>query len=409
MTSSLRSKLALVPLCSLLVVWIWLLGVVSLTGHKGTVAKDASDYISAAQVLHRGDNPYNWHNVWEDKRRMVGLSEHTKAKQLARVAEPPVLFWAMEPLGGRPLAFGSTILEIVFTLSAVVGLWASLAAFGWRHPVVPILIGLALPPVTYYVFIANLGVLVFAFCSLGLLLARRHPLLAGCLLSVAICKPQLALPLAGLVLLFHSASWRRTLVGFVLGAAGILGASALTAGPVTLLWWMAAFHSFTDTLRYQTLFASLNVLYEPYVPAHISALIAAVLVLLAGAATLLALRRYWAARPIQVRQIAWLWLLWFAVAPYDHYYDYIFLAPVVLSFLTSRVPGDRVRALIILYAVTLTAPIQSNGEYVIAPCLLAVVLATCLVPWPLRRRPVSQHVPAAQSYGTTARTDLPTI
>lgn len=402
MTSSFRSKLALVPLCSLLLLWVWLLAMVSLHGPKDAVAKDASDYVSAAQVLHRGDNPYNWHNVWEDKRRMVGLSEHTRAKQLARVAEPPVLFWAMEPLGGRSLALGSAVLEIVFAVSAIVGLWATLAAFGWRRPAALILIGLALPPVTYYVFIANLGVFVFAFCSLGLLLAKRHPFVAGLLLSMAICKPQLALPLAGLVLLFHSASWRRSLAGFVLGAAGILAASAITAGPESLVRWTAAFHSFTDTLRFQTLFASLNVLYEPYVPTHVSMLIAAALVIVAGAATLFALRRYWGVRPIEVRQIVWLWLLWFAVAPYDHYYDYIFLAPVVVSFLTSHLPGDRARALIILYAVTLTAPIQSHGELVIAPCLLFVVLAASLLPWPLRQREQARQVTAAKSYGTSA-------
>ncbi len=402
MTSSLRTKLALVPLCSLLLFWVWLLVMVSLNGPKNTVAKDASDYISAAQVLHRGDNPYDWHLVWEGKRKMVGLSEHTRGKQLARVAEPPVFFWAMEPLGGRSLALGSAVLEVVFALSAIVGLWASLAAFGRRRVVLPILIGLALPPMTYYIFIANLGVLVFAACSLGLLLARRHPLLAGCLLSMAICKPQLALPLAGLVLLFHSASWLRSLAGFALGAGGILVASAVTAGPITLLWWLEAFHSFTDTLRFQTLFASLNVLYEPYLPARVSMVIAAALVVVAGAATLLALRRYWGVRPISVRQIAWLWLLWFAVAPYDHYYDYIFLAPVVLSFLASRLPGDRARAVIILYAVTLTAPVQTGADHIIAPCLLFVVLAASLIPWPLRGRQSVQHVAAAQSYGTSA-------
>jgi hypothetical protein len=183
---------------------------------------------------------------------------------------------------------------------------------------------------------------------------------------------------------------------------GILAASAVTAGPRSLLWWTTAFHSFTDTLRFQTLFASLNVLYEPYVSAHVSMLIAAALVLVAGAATLLALRYYWGVRPVGVRQIAWLWLLWFAVAPYDHYYDYIFLAPVVLSFLAGKLPGDRVRALIILYAVTLNAPIQSSGEHVLAACLLFVVLAASLVPWPLRRRQSAPQVAPAQPYGTSA-------
>lgn len=397
--------LALAPLCSVLILWIWLLGSV---GHALPVgraaAKDAPDYISAAHVLQRGENLYRPHLVWEGKRHMLGLSENTPGKELARVAEPPVLFWAMEPLIGKPVAPASLALVGLFFLAGLIGLVAACAALGWRNPVVPVLVGLALPPMSYYIFIANLGVVVFAGCSAGLLLARRYPFLAGCLLSLAICKPQLALPLAGLIMLFHSSSRLRAIAGLVAGTAVILGASALTAGPRTLLWWLQAFHSFTDTLHVQTLFASLNVLYEPYLPSRVSMLIAAALVVLAGVATLVALRRHWTDGPLDVRNLAWLWLIWFAVAPYDHYYDYIFLAPVVLSFLANTRPGDRVRAFIILYAVTLAGPLETAAAppHLIGPILLFIVIGAFLIPWPLRRTREVEHAEPVRQYQPSA-------
>lgn len=402
MASSRRFMLAIVPLCSILFLWVWMLLSVGVGGRIGwNLAKDGPDYISAAAVLHSGHNPYQWTSVWEGKRALLNLPENTPGKELARVAEPPVIFWAMEPLVGMPLGPACLILEAIFLISGIVGLWALLAAFNVRGRPIWVLIGLALPPMSYYIDIANLGVLVFAACSLGFLLARRYPLLAGLLLSLAICKPQLALPLAGLVILFHSAARRRSLIGFALGAVGILGASALTAGPLSLLWWLHAFHSFTDTLSIQTLFASLNVLYEPYLPARDSMIIAATLVVVAGIATLLALRRYWNERPVSVLQIAWLWVLWFAVAPYDHYYDYVFLTPVVLALVTGA-RGGVTRALVILYAVTLSGLIQlAAPQHIVAPCLLLVVTVAALLPWPIRRAPVRDRAATARSYQTT--------
>lgn len=366
------------------------------------VAKDASDYLSASQLLHKGANPYNWHAVWEDKRRILGLGENTRGKQLARVAEPPLLFWAMEPLIGRPFGLVCLAFEIVFGLAAAVGLTALLRSFGWKWPVGALLVGLVLPPVSYYVNIANLGVVVFAFLAVGLLLARRYPLAAGLALSMSICKPQLALPMAGLVMLFHSSSRIRAMGGFVLGTVAILGASALATGPRTLIWWLQAFHSFTDTLRAQTMYASLNALYEPYLPARASMLLAIALLLAAAIVTLLALRRYWNEGPVSVRTIAWLWLLWFAASPYDHYYDYIFLAPVVLAFFPRTRPADGLRAWIVLYAVTVAGFLEMLlPQTLVGPLLLFAVLGASLLPFPVRSG-ARDTVAPARRYQTSA-------
>jgi hypothetical protein len=388
----------------MLVLWVWLLVLVALQLRVGMgSAKDASDYLAAAQVLHRGGNPYHWQAIWEGKRALLHLSEHTHHKELARVAEPPVLFWAMEPLIGLPFALVCLIYEVVFALCAVVGLTAMAYAFGWSRPVIPVLIGLALPPVSYYVDITNLGILVFAGLGVGFLLCRRYPLLSGMVLSVAICKPQLAVPIAGLVLLFHSSSRIRSIAGFVVGAAAILAAGLVTTGATTMLWWIHAFHSFSDTLKIQTMYASLNVLYEPYLPTHTSMVIAAVLVVLALAATLLALRHYWHEESVPVRPLIWLWLLWFAVSPYDHYYDYVFLAPVVLALVADTRPGDRARALLILYAVSVAGFLEIiSSANLVSPVLLLIVVAASLLPWPLRRARAEDRAAPAPSYQTSA-------
>lgn len=396
--------MALVPLCSLLVLWLWLLVLVALRLQIGTgEAKDASDYLSAAQVLHRGGNPYHWQAIWEGKRALLHLSEHTRHKELARVAEPPVLFWAMEPLIGLPFALVCLIYEVLFALCAIVGLTAVALAFGLQRPVIPVLIGLALPPVSYYVDIANLGIFVFAAIGVGFMLARRHPLLSGMALSLAICKPQLAVPIAGLVILFHSSSRLRSIVGFVLGAIVILGASVVITGPRTMVWWLQAFHSFSDTLKIQTMYASLNVLYEPYLPTRASMVIAAMLVMVAVAATLFALRRHWDEEGIAVRPLVWLWLLWFAVSPYDHYYDYVFLAPVLMALITSARQGDRVRAVLILYAVTVAGFLEIvSVANLVSPVLLLIVVGAALLPWPLRRARAGERMAPATSYQTPA-------
>jgi hypothetical protein len=388
----------------MLVLWVWLLVLVALQLRVGMgSAKDASDYLAAAQVLHRGGNPYHWQAIWEGKRALLHLSEHTHHKELARVAEPPVLFWAMEPLIGLPFALVCLIYEVVFALCAVVGLTAMAYAFGWSRPVIPVLIGLALPPVSYYVDITNLGIFVFAGLGVGFLLCRRYPLLSGMVLSVAICKPQLAVPIAGLVLLFHSSSRIRSIAGFVVGAAAILAAGLVTTGATTMLWWIHAFHSFSDTLKIQTMYASLNVLYEPYLPTHTSMVIAAVLVVLALAATLLALRHYWHEESVPVRPLIWLWLLWFAVSPYDHYYDYVFLAPVVLALVADTRPGDRARALLILYAVSVAGFLEIiSSANLVSPVLLLIVVAASLLPWPLRRARAEDRAAPAPSYQTSA-------
>jgi hypothetical protein len=373
---------------------------------KGTIGrdlgKDDSDYVGAARVLQSGHNPYRWQAVWHQKQQMLGLSNDQKGKDLARVAEPPLLIWAMEPLTRLPFPDAAAVLEIIFLLSAAAGMTVLLRAFGWRWGLLAlgVLAGMALPPVTDYVYFGNVGIVIFAALGAGVWLARKYPFAAGLFLAVAICKPQVALPLAGLVVLFHSRSRLRALGGFVAGAAAIVAGSALAAGPTSLLWWLHSLHAFTGTLSTQPLLASLAVLYEPYVSSGVAMIIMVALIIPAVLATILALRAYWHDEPLPIRNLAWLWVFWFAVAPYGHYYDYAFLAPVVVSLLACARPGDRVRALVILYAVFLAGPLQTvTPQHAVAPFLLLIVVAASALPWPpsgRRVRPIEELLPADQ-------------
>lgn len=316
------------------------------------VGYDFAVYVSAAHVVTNDGNPYDAHAVWAVERELQGLGSRAPDVTLARVAEPPVLFWALQPLAALPFQRAILIGEMVSLMSVVAGLLLLLQAFGWRRSGLALLAGLVLPPTFQYVYEGNVGVLIFAGLALGLLVARRYPVVAGIALSLAICKPQVALPLAGLVILFHAGSRFRALAGFAVGAAVVLAASAIATGPQSLLWWLRGFVSFGRTLVHQPQVASLSALYVGRVPPHVSLLLTAGLLLLAGVATALTFWHVHDAGPMPVRSLAWLWLLWFLVAPYDHFNDYLFLAPVLLSFLATPERSDRLRAISLLYAAS---------------------------------------------------------
>lgn len=359
---------ALAPLLGVLIAG--LLGVVMANRSSGTwrdTPADIAVYVSAGKVVHRGGNPYSGDAVWSVEHRVLGLGVKPPAINLGRVAEPPILVWAMQLLDSAPFSAMAVITEIVALLCVTGGLLALLRTSEWNSPLVALLVGLLLPPVFEYVNYANVGVIIFASLAIGLALSRRYPVLAGVVLSVTLCKPQVALPLAGLVILFHSASRRRTMTGFAIGITWLLAASAAVMGPQSLVWWVRSFGSFAGTLTRQPQIPSLVGLYLGHVPAHVALLLTVGGLLLAAMATAFTYWRMRDASPVSIRSLAWLWLLWFLVAPYGHYYDYLFLAPVLLACFHTPARAERVRAIVLVYGIVLLGlpPHTYPGEAVI--------------------------------------------
>lgn len=373
---------ALAPLLGLLIAGLLATVLADVhVGPQGNLPRDFTVYVSAATVVRDGGNPYNSNAIWVVEHQLLGLSANPPTVNMGRVAEPPLVFWAMQLLTDVPFPTAAIIGAALALLCVAGGLFASARGSGVSRPLVPVLLGVAMPPAYMYVNYRNFGVVVFLALALGLWLARRYPLLAGVVLSIAICKPQVALPLAGLVILFHNASRWRTIGGFILGTMLLLGSSVLVTGPQSLMWWLQSFGSFGGTLVYQPQIASLPGLYMHRVSAHVSLLLMLASLLVSAGATAAVFWRYRHAGPVSVRQLAWLWLLWFMAAPYDHFYDYLFLAPVALSCFAEAGGSERMRAVLVLYVVLLLALFQDSMGQMPALYIVPLAVLTSLLPF----------------------------
>ncbi len=375
---------ALVPLCAYLLTWVVATVIMSQRAPLGSVrATDLAVYAGAGRVVRDGGNPYDGNAVWASAYPLIdpGRRQPPKVNNV-RVAEPPVLVWAMQPLADLPFPVTARLAELASLLVVVLGLAAVVVSLGVPRPLLALLIAVAMPPGVQYIYYGNIGVLVFAALGAGLALARRFPFLAGIALAMTICKPQVALPLAGLVILFHTPNRSRAIWGFITGAALLLLSSAAVMGPRSLLWWAQGFRSFSGTISHQIQIPSLSGLYLGRVPAGVSLLLTGTLILMALMATITAWWRLRGSTPVSVRSLAWLWLLWFLVTPYSHYYDYLFLAPVFASCFVARGQAERLRAIALLYGVVLVG--LQPGAYPAEPLvahLVPVAALLWLLPW----------------------------
>src|SRR5205823_6960325 len=96
--------------------------------------------------------------------------------------------------------------------------------------------------------------------------ARRRPLVAGALLSIAWLKPQVGLPAAFLVLLFATPAPARAWAAFIAGSVGVLAGSALFCGPASVVAWIGSLSGYSHQLSAQPDIASLSGLYTYSAP-----------------------------------------------------------------------------------------------------------------------------------------------
>ena len=149
---------------------------------------------------------------------------------------PPFVLLLTAPLGVLPLWWGYA----VWTL----GGWALFAAAihriagkGW------LLYALAAPALFPNLIAGQNGGWIAGATGFGLSFLRSKPYLAGAMLSIACCKPQLSflVPLA----LAAGCEWR-ALIGFVAGATTLISISAAAYGPGIFL----AFFSHASHMKY---------------------------------------------------------------------------------------------------------------------------------------------------------------
>jgi hypothetical protein len=220
----------------------------------------------------------------------------------------------------------------LYLLSAL-GCVLCLRVLGWTAWLVPTALFLLLPQVVTGAFYGNVIGVVFAGIGGALAIARRHPLPAGALLAVAWLKPPVALPLALLIVLFHTGSRRATAAGFGIASLALLAVTLVTTGAGSLGIWVSGLLRYSRDMAIQPDVASLAGLYVRWAPTGVRLGVEALVLLAALALTALVWRLHRAKQMVPVAAVAWLWFVWFLATPYAHFFDEMLLTVAFLTLL----------------------------------------------------------------------------
>jgi Glycosyltransferase family 87 len=347
-----RIYAVIAPFLVLLVLWIYLFyGEGAFKGGPSGKAfgADYTMFVSAAQVLKTGGDPYNptvllrTETAWMHRlhRSMIKRSQRSQV----RVGNPPLLYWAMEPLTGASFVPAALLSLFGLYLLSAVGFVATLRYFGWRKWILPTFIFLLMPQVVLGAFYGNVMGIVFAAMGLSLALSRRYPAAAGALMCLAWLKPPVALPVVLVLGAFHVQQRTRFATGFTLGTLGLFVLTLVTSGWNSLGLWVHGLLRYSNDMAIQPDVISLAGLYVRWMPPAPRLVLEALTVL--GA---LALTVYlWKRRPAgqyDFLTVAPLWVVWMLAAPYGHFFDEIVLAIPVAAYLgqngrrvACRLPG----------------------------------------------------------------------
>jgi Glycosyltransferase family 87 len=356
-----RLYLIVVPLGAFLFAWIWAVSSATVAYNPGPngagLGFDFAVYYSAAHVLERGGNPYDRHSLYRVEYSF--LHSHrlpiSPEKSLIRVGEPPIFFWALEPLTRLPFQTAAVLWMLAMYAFSAIGFVAALRYCGWNRVLLPLLILLVVPQTVDEVYYANDVAIIVAALGLCLLLLKKQPAIAGALLALAWLKPQVALPVVVLIILFHPQAQRRLALGFGLATTLLALATGIATRWNIYLQWFAGLAGWSHDLAAQQNIASLGGLYLHWASPG-ARLVLEVAVLLAAAAATGAL--WWRQRHAASSSLALfacLWAVWFLASPYAHFYDEPLLAVPVLVLLgrNARRISDWLPALT-LYALMLS-------------------------------------------------------
>ena len=363
-TTSNGARAVVAPILVLqILLWVAVFGISGLfrDGPNGkSMGTDFAVFSGAASALSHGQNPYDYRELYRAEKRLLG-SQHipvTTNEFNVRAGNPPLFYWALEPLTRLPFRTVAWLWILGMYLCAFAGFALTLRYLQWTRWQVPALVFLLMPAVVTGALYGNVHGPVFALLGLCLVLLRRHPAFAGAVGSLGWLKPQLALPLVFVIFVFHCERRRSMAAGFGALTAALLALTVMTTGLRSLTEWLAGLNSWSKGISKEPNIASLSGLYVGWAPRPAQLLIAGALV---GAALLVTGLAAWSLRPvtaIPMRSVAWIWILWFLVSPFTHYPDVIVLTAPVLALFGPD--GERV-----------STPLGAGMLYL---CLLSLVL-----------------------------------
>jgi Glycosyltransferase family 87 len=149
-------------------------------------------------------------------------------------------------------------------------------------------------------------------------------------------KPPVALPIAMLIVLFHTRRHLRILAGFATASAVALLATVIATGAHSLGLWVGGMLRYSRDITQEPDISSLAGLYVRSLTADFRIGIGALAIVSACVLTAVMVRRL---NRVQTRpEVAagWLWLLWFLATPYAHFFDEILFTLPVLAFMGNN-------------------------------------------------------------------------
>jgi hypothetical protein len=366
----------------LLALWVWLfiaLGTLAGGPNGDSFGTDFAMFYSAAKVTAHGGNPYDSVHLFVVERALTHAAHLRMASALyVRVANPPLFFWALEPLTRLPYQLAAYIWIGGMYLLAAIGFVVALTYFGWTQKILATVLFLAMPQVMLGMYYANVNGLEFGALAGGLALQRRYPALGGLVLSLTWLKPQIGLPLAALIALFHTPSVRRMATGFLVGSIGLLAVNAAALGPASLVRWIGALLEFRRHATTYTDISSLGSVFSGFGSQALSGILQVAAIVLATVLTAAWWMHVRGEGEVPFRAVGWLWGVWMLVTPLLHFHDELVLAIPLLAVLgTNGKDLGRwpvIAALYTSYFSIIALAIRPGGvEWIWVPLLLLTV------------------------------------
>ena len=156
------------------------------------------------------------------------VSPRTAALPLMVPPFAALLFVPFSLLPYQPAFIAFGLFNLALVALAIASLRPFIASLAGYSSMAPILLFLSFPPLGFALAQGQLSIILLAvYCTAYAALRHERPLLAGCLLSIALLKLQIAIPVALLFLLWRQ--WR-FIAGFSLGTLLLISASVWTVG-----------------------------------------------------------------------------------------------------------------------------------------------------------------------------------
>jgi hypothetical protein len=207
---------------------------------------DFRTFYTAGYMLRTHQAPFLYDYPTERRLQSALVSPEPRALPMMSPPFTALLFVLLSHLPFRPAHAVFAAINILLLLACIALLQPFVTALSARWSLAPALFVLTFLPVCLAVLMGQLSViLLFIYCAVFVCLRRGRDLLAGLILSLAMMKFQVAIPIALLFLLWRQ--WR-FLAGFLTGSAVLTALSIRILGPAAFMPYLHSLYSMTHTI-----------------------------------------------------------------------------------------------------------------------------------------------------------------